>query len=239
MAGIECAVYLPRQANPAKISLSKKLGAKITTVAGTIGDAGRCAAKSALKAGMYNASSFVTPFRHDGKGTMALEICEQMGWQVPDFVVYPVGGGVGLVGMWKMFNLLERIGWTKGKPRFIAVQPVGCAPVVEAYNHGKEDVEEWKSPQTIAQGLKIPKPVAGKWILKCLRDSKAKAFKVTDHQIRAAMRETAMRDGLVLEPSSAAAAAAIPQAFETGTVDKSDRIVVIATGSGLKTLDQS
>ena len=239
MAGIGCSIYLPRHANPAKVSLAKKLGAKITQVAGTIGDAGKYAAKSAQNSVQYNASSFVTPFRHDGKGTMALEICEQLGWQVPDFVVYPVGGGVGLVGMWKMFNLLERIGWTRGKPRFIAVQPAGCAPVVEAYNARREDVKEWESPKTIAQGLRIPKPLAGKWILKCLRESKARAFKVTDQQIRNAIRQTAKRDGLILEPSSAAAVAAVPTIFETRTADKSDRIVVIATGSGLKTLDQS
>jgi len=239
MAGIACSIYLPRQANPAKVSLSKKLGAKVTRVTGTIGDAGKFAAKSAQENHLYNASSFVTPFRHDGKGTMALEICEQLGWQVPDFVVYPIGGGVGLVGMWKMFNILERIGWTKTKPCFIAAQPAGCSPVIEGYRHGKEDVEEWKSPQTIAQGLRIPKPLAGKWILKCLRESKATGFKVTDQEIRTAMRQAAKRDGLILEPSSAAAVAAVPQAFETGVVDKSDKLVVIATGSGLKTLDQS
>lgn len=239
MAGIGCTIYLPRQANPAKVNLAKKLGAKVTQVAGTIGDAGKYAARLAQRAGQYNASSFVTPFRHDGKGTMALEICEQLGWQVPDFVVYPVGGGVGLVGMWKMFNILERIGWTRGKPRFIAVQPAGCAPVIEAYNRGREDVDEWESPKTIAQGLRIPRPLAGKWILKCLRESKAGAFKVTDQQIQSAMRQIAKKDGLILEPSSAAAIAAVPQIFETRTADKSDRIVVIATGSGLKTLDQS
>ena len=239
MAGIGCAIYLPRQANPAKVDLSKKLGARITRVAGTIGDAGKFATKSAKNTGHYNASSFVTPFRHDGKGTMALEICEQLGWQAPDFVVYPIGGGVGLVGMWKMFNILERIGWTRAKPRFVAVQPAGCAPVVEAYNGGREDVEEWASSETIAQGLKIPKPLAGKWILKSLRECRASALKVTDQQIRSAMRQTAKRDGLLLEPSSAAAVAAVPQIFETRIADKSDRIVVIATGSGLKTLDQS
>lgn len=239
MVGIECRIYLPRQANPAKIDLSERLGAKITQVEGTIGDAGKYAAKSAKDTGEYNASSFVTPFRHDGKGTMALEICEHLRWQTPDFVVYPVGGGVGLVGMWKMFNILERIGWTHGKPRFIAVQPSGCAPVIEAYNAGSEDVKDWDSPKTIAQGLRIPRPLAGKWILKCLRESRAMAFKVTDQEIRNAMRQTAKKDGLILEPSSAAAVAAVPKIFETRTADKSDRIVVIATGSGLKTLDQS
>src|SRR5437667_6382517 len=119
MAGIGCHVYLPRQANPAKVQLTKKLGAQLTRVAGTIADAGRSAAKVAKETGRYNASTFVTPFRHDGKGTMALEISEQFEWQSPDYVVYPVGGGVGLVGMWKMFKILEKMGWTRSKPRIV------------------------------------------------------------------------------------------------------------------------
>ncbi len=237
MAGIRCHVYLPRQANPAKVQLSRRLRAQVKQVSGTIADAGRYAAKEAKEQGQYNGSTFVTPFRHDGKGTMALEICRQLNWESPDFIVYPVGGGVGLVGMWKMFSILERIGWIRKKPSIVAVQPSGCAPVVDAFTQGRQDVEEWKSPKTIANGLKIPKPLAGRWILKSLRESKGIALKVSDSEIRKTMRDLARKEGMLLEPSSAAAFAAIPRLYETGSVDKRDCLVAIATGSGLKTLE--
>jgi len=238
MAGINCHLYLPSDANNAKVELSKKLGAQVTKVKGTISEAGRHAAEVAEKTGAYNASTFVTPFRHDGKGTMALEICQQQGWESPDYIVYPVGGGVGLVGMWKMFKILHRLGWIRRRPRIIAVQSTGCAPVVDAYNKGRMEVPEWKSPKTIAKGLKIPKPLAGAWILKSLRESRGLALKVSDVEIHRAMLNVAKRDGLLIEPSSAAAFAAIPKLHETGTVDRKDSVVVIATGSGLKTLEQ-
>ena len=238
MARISCHVYLPKQANPSKVELSRRLHAPLTQVAGTISDAGREAAGKAKRTGDYNASTFVTPYRHDGKGTMAIEICEQLDWRSPDNIVYPLGGGVGLVGMWKMFNILQRIGWIKNKPRLIAVQPSGCAPVIDAYNRGSVDVVPVKKPRTIANGLKIPRPLAGKWILKSLRESKGLALKVSDSQIQTASRAVAKADGVLLEPSTAAAFAAIPILYETGRIDRGDSVVVIATGSGLKTVEQ-
>ncbi|TMI52347.1 threonine synthase [Candidatus Bathyarchaeota archaeon] len=238
IADIACQVFLPRQANPVKVELSQKLGAKVTIVDGTIADAGRRTEALAKSEGSYNASTFVTPYRHDGKGTMALEICEQLGWKVPDYVVYPVGGGVGLVGMWKMFSILEKIGWIKKRPRFVAVQPNGCAPVVKAYNSKKVDVDEWKNPQTMASGLRIPKPVAGKWILRCLRESDGIALSVTDAEIRKSMGQAVKDEGLLLEPSSAATIAALHHLYGEKLIDRSEEVVVIATGSGLKTLEQ-
>jgi threonine synthase len=238
MAGVLCDIYLPNDANPAKVELSRKFGARVHRVQGTISDAGRSAAKFAQSAVGYNASTFVTPFRHDGKGTMALEICEQLGWEAPDFIVYPVGGGVGLVGMWKMFKILQRLGWIRRRPRIVAVQPKGCAPIVDAFNKGRREVAEWKSPRTIAKGLKIPKPLAGKWILRCLRESRGVALKVSDEEIHKAMLNVAKRDGLLVEPSSATAFAALPKLQDSATIDRKDSVVVIATGSGLKTLEQ-
>jgi threonine synthase len=238
MSQLTCQVFLPRSANPAKVELSQKLGATITPVDGTIADAGRRAENLAKKERSYNASTFVTPFRHDGKGTMALEICEQLDWNVPDYVVYPVGGGVGLVGMWKMFSILEKIGWVKRRPRFVAVQPAGCAPVVKAYNSKKDDVDEWKDPETIAFGLKIPKPLAGKWILRCLRESDGIGLSVTDEEIRRSMGQAIKYDGLLLEPSSAATMAALSHVYGEKMIDGSATVVLIATGSGLKTLEQ-
>jgi threonine synthase len=238
VAGIQCHIYLPSDANLAKVELSRKLGAQVTQLEGTIADAGRRAVNVAVRTGAYNASTFVTPFRHDGKGTIALEICQQLGWESPDYIVYPVGGGVGLVGMWKMLKILHRLGWIRKRPRIVAVQPKGCAPVVDAYNKGSVEVAEWKSPNTIAKGLKIPKPLAGNWILKSLRESRGLALKVSDVEIHKAMLNVAKRDGLFVEPSSAAAFAAIPTLHASGTIDTKDRVVVIATGSGMKTLEQ-
>jgi threonine synthase len=237
MAHVACQVFLPRQANPAKLELSRKLGATVTLVEGTIADAGR-RTEALVKKGSYNASTFVTPYRHDGKGTMALEICEQLDWKVPDYVVYPVGGGVGLVGMWKMFSILEKIGWVNGRPRFVAVQPAGCAPVVKAYNSKRDEVDEWKDPKTIAFGLRIPKPLAGKWILRCLRESNGMAVTVTDEEIRRSMGQVLKDEGLLLEPSSAATVAALPHLYREKIIDESAEVVLIATGSGLKTLEQ-
>jgi threonine synthase len=238
IAGVSCQLFLPRQANPAKVELSQILGARVTPVDGTIADAGRRAETLAWSEGSYNASTFVTPFRHDGKGIMALEICEQLDWNVPDYIVYPVGGGVGLVGMWKMFSLLEKIGWVKKRPRFIAVQPAGCAPVVKAYNSKRDDVDEWKNPETIAFGLRIPKPLAGKWILRCLRESDGIALSVTDAEIRKSMGQALKDEGLLLEPSSAATIAALPHLYSEKLIERSAQVVLIATGSGLKTLEQ-
>jgi len=238
IADLGCRLFLPRQANPAKVDLSRKLGAKVTLVGGTIADAGRRVGALAKREASYNASTFVTPYRHDGKGTMALEICEQLGWRTPDWVVYPVGGGVGLVGMWKMFSILEKIGWVKRRPRFVAVQPAGCAPVVKAYNSKKDDVEEWNNPETIAFGLRIPKPLAGKWILRCLRESDGIALSVTDAEIRKSMGQALKDEGLLLEPSSAATIAALPHLYSEKMIDRSEKVVLIATGSGLKTLEQ-
>jgi threonine synthase len=140
--------------------------------------------------------------------------------------------------MWKMFKLLQRLGWTKNRPRIVGVQPSGCAPVVDAFNHQKEDVEEWKSPKTIANGLKIPKPLAGKWILKSLRESRGIGLKVSDAEIRRTVRLLASKEGMLVEPSSATAFAALPHLYRSGDVERSERVVVIATGSALKTIEQ-
>lgn len=238
MTGLGCQVFLPEDANPAKIELSRKLGASVDLVPGTIADAGRKTESFAKSEGSYNASTFVTPYRHDGKGTMALEISEQLGWKAPDWVVYPLGGGVGLVGMWKMFSLLREIGWIEDLPRFVAVQPAGCSPVVKAYNSKKEDVDEWRDPVTMALGLRIPKPLAGKWILRSLRESDGLAVAVNEDEIRQAIREFLRIEGLLLEPSSATTLASLSKLYDEKIIARSEKVVLIGTGSGLKTLEQ-
>src|SRR5438094_10057405 len=140
--------------------------------------------------------------------------------------------------MWKMFSILAKIEWVEKRQRFVAVEPEGCAPVVRAYNSKKEDVDEWKNPETIAFGLRIPKPLAGKWILRSLRESDGIALSVTDEEIRKSMGQALKDEGLLLEPSSAATTAALPRLYSEKMIDRSAEVVLIATGSGLKTLEQ-
>ncbi len=237
MAGIICHAYIPVDANPTKRELLLSLGADLHLVKGTIADAGRQASEDIREHGWYNAATFVTPYRHDGKGTMLMEILETLNWKSPDVLVYPTGGGVGIVGMWKAAKALEKLDWIQNFPRIIAVQPENCAPVVKAFHEGKNEVEEWRNPQTIAMGLRVPKPLAGTLILKALRESQGSAIKVTEDQIISGQRNVLRLEGLVLEPSSSAAFAALPGMIESGMIDPSERVIVLATGSGHKTLE--
>ncbi len=234
-AGFKCHAFVPHTISPTKRQLLQALGAKLEIVRGTLADAGKRSATEADAKRWYNASTFITPYRHDGKGTMAWEILEQLDWKAPDAVVYPVGGGVGLVGMWKAFKIAETLGWSQQIPRMIGVQPEGCAPVVRAVQTGREEVEEWMEPSTMATGLQVPKPLGGRLILQAIRESKGTAVSVSEAAIKESIRELAHREGLLLEPSAAAAFAALPELTESSQLDASESIVVIATGSGLKT----
>ncbi len=237
MAGITCHAYIPTDANPTKKELLLSLSADLHLIPGTIADAGKQASKDIQRNKWYNAATFVTPYRHDGKGTMALEILEAMDWESPDVLVYPTGGGVGIVGMWKAIKTLERLGWIQRLPRIIAVQPENCAPVVKAFQEGKDEVEEWRDPKTIAMGLRIPKPLAGSLILGTLRESKGSAVKVPEEELLRFQRKILRLEGLILEPSSTTAFAALPIMIEERTIDPSEKVVVLATGSGHKTLE--
>jgi threonine synthase len=169
---------------------------------------------------------------------LALEIIEQLDWTAPDVIIQPTGGGVGVVGIWKKLREAAQIGLIDeySLPRMIAVQAESCAPVVEAFHGRREDVEEWTDPKTIASGLLVAKPTGGKLILRALRESNGGGVAVSDENIRSAMHQLA-KEGLLLEPSSAAAFAALPLIQEQGMVDSKERVVVIATGSGMKALE--
>lgn len=236
MAGIRCTIFYPTIVSLSKLRLARSLRARVHLAKGTIQDAGAKAGEYSRRRKLYNSSTFITPYRHDGKGTMALEIAQDLGWNPPDAVIYPVGGGVGMVGMWKAFKALSRLGWTSKLPRMIGVQPTGCAPVIKAFQGGREDVQEWKRPRTIASGLQIPKPLAGRLILNAMRESGGAGITVSEKEIVEAARLTAKLEGLLLEPSSAAAVAAIPVALGRGVIDPSESVVVIATGTALKTV---
>ncbi len=238
LAGLNCHAYVPHTISPVKSKLLHALGAETTTVEGTLADAGRKANLEAGEKGWYNASTFITPYRHDGKGTMAWEILEQLNWRAPDAVVYPVGGGVGVVGMWKAFTYAQKLDWSDKTPRMIGVQAEGCAPVVRAFEEAKDDVEAWPHPSTMATGLLVPKPLGGKLILQAIRESQGTVVATSETAIRESVHEVMRREGLLLEPSAAAAFAALSPLRDSGVIEASDTVVVIATGSGLKTPEQ-
>ncbi|MEM2936660.1 MAG: threonine synthase, partial [Candidatus Bathyarchaeia archaeon] len=238
LAQMECYAYIPEKADAAKKELIKVLGAELRLVEGTIADAGKTAEEEARKRGYYNCGTFVTPFRHDGKGTMAFEIAEQMSWEVPDAIVYPTGGGVGLVGMWKAFKIMKQLDWASSLPKMFSAQASGCAPIVKAFHDGKEEPQEWEGPKTVASGLEVPKPLAGPWILRVIRESGGSATAVTDAQALEFARLLLKAEGLLVEPSSAVAFAALKKFRSQGEIDGDERVVVIATGSGLKTLER-
>ncbi len=235
LANFQCHAYVPHTISPTKKQLLQALNAETTIIQGTLADAGKTASTEASNNHWYNASTFITPYRHDGKGTMASEILEQLDWKAPDAVVYPVGGGVGLVGMWKAFKYAKELDWSDKTPRMIGVQAEGCAPVVRAFEEGREDVADWPQPATIANGLLVPKPLGGALTLQAIRESGGSALAVSEASIRASIHDAMREEGLLLEPSAAAAFAALPTLRDSGVLDATDRTVVIATGSVLKT----
>jgi threonine synthase len=236
LAGISCHAYVPDDASVTKKELTRFLGAELTVFGRTLLESSQLAKREISLNHWYDCSTFVTPYRHDGKGTMALEICDQLNWTAPDVIVYPTGGGVGLVGMWKTLKMIKELGWIEKLPRIVAVQPEGCSPVVAACQKHASDVELWNNPNTLATGLRIPKPLGGKLILNAIYEFNGLAVAVSEQDILDAQRRLLSKEGLLLEPSSSAAFAAIPMILSEGYADREETIVVIATGSGLKTL---
>jgi threonine synthase len=211
-------------------------GAHVTLVDGLISDCGRIVAERKQKEGWFEISTLKEPFRIEGKKTMGYELLEQLGWEVPDAVFYPTGGGVGLIGMWKAFDELEEIGWIKpGKrPRMISVQSSGCAPMVKAFHEGSKASQMWQNAATIAAGLRVPKPYGDAIMLEILKASNGLALSVTDAEIVASIRDWASNEGVYLSPEGASVTAAYDKLLADGTLKPADRVVLFNTGSGLK-----
>ena len=210
-------------------------GASLTLVDGLISDAARLAAAEARKHGWFDVSTFKEPYRVEGKKTMGLEIAEAFGWSVPDVILYPTGGGTGLVGMWKAFAELEALGWIGPKrPRLISVQAAGCAPVVRAFQEGAERARPWENAHTVAAGLRVPRVFADRLILRALRETNGLAVAVTDEQILAAQKEMARTEGIFPAPEGAATLAALHRLVAQGAIAPQERVVLFNTGSGLK-----
>jgi threonine synthase len=238
-ADIEAHIFMPRDVPFANYVEAVAYGARVTLVDGLISDCARMVAERKEKEGWFDISSLKEPFRIEGKKTMGYELVEQLGWEYPDAVFYPTGGGVGLIGMWKAFEELEQLGWVKpGKrPRMIAVQAAGCAPVVRAFEEGAPVTQMWQNAATFAAGLRVPKPYGDAIMLEILHDSGGIALTQTDDQILTSILDWARNEGIFLSPEGAAATAGYDHLLGTGFLKPTDRVVLFNTGAGLKYTD--
>ena len=237
-AGIEAHVFMPRDTPMANQIEARQYGAKLTLVDGLINDCGRIIAEKKTAEGWFDLSTLKEPYRVEGKKTMGYEIAEQLDWKLPDVILYPTGGGTGLIGMWKAFQEMEELGWIGSKrPRMVSVQASGCAPIVRAFDAGQESAEPWQNAQTIASGLRVPAAVADFLMLRALRASGGTALSVSDDAMLAEIPRVGRTEGIFFCPEGAACVAALRRLAETQWIKPSDEVVIFNTASGLKYLD--
>jgi threonine synthase len=233
--GIKTTIFCPEDTPEVNVSEIALQGASVYRVNGLIDDCGKIVGEGKAKVGWFDTSTLKEPYRIEGKKTMGLELAEQLGWDVPDAIFYPTGGGTGLIGMWKAFDELEKIGFIGSKrPRMIAVQATGCAPMVKAFEEGKEHAPRWENAHTIASGIRVPQALGDFLILRAVRESQGFAIAVEDAAIEKALDEMAREEGFLLCPEGAATYAAYKQALADGRVKKTDRVVLFNCASGLK-----
>jgi threonine synthase len=234
-AGLPVAVVVPRDTPEAAIAEAALAGAHVFTIDGTIATAGRAIATIAPAMGWFDLATLKEPYRLEGKKTMGLELAEQLGWDAPDVLVYPTGGGTGLVGIWKAYEELGEMGWVKaGQPRFVAVQAVGCAPLVRAWKDKAETTSPVEDPVTNAPGLRVPGPFAGRQMLRILRDTGGFPQPVGEDEIVSAQRLLAKVEGIWTAPEAAATLAALLHMKDEGEVEAGTRVVLVLTGAGIK-----
>jgi threonine synthase len=238
-AGIPAKVFMPRDVKEPFIRECELYGADVTLVDGLITDAGRIAAERGRPLGWYDMSTLKEPYRIEGKKTMGYEVAEQLGWTLPDWIIYPTGGGTGMVGMWKAFDEMERIGWiTPGRrPKMVSVQAEHCAPIVRAFDQGAERSEMWQGARTVADGLRVPKAVGDFLVLRAVRESGGTAIAVRDADMVAGMRELGQLEGISAAPEGGAALQALRQLRDGGLARPDDSVVLFNTGGALKYLD--
>lgn len=238
-AGLQAKVFMPNDVKAPFIRECELYGADVTLVDGLITDAGRIAAERGKPLGWYDMSTLKEPYRIEGKKTMAYELGEQMAWTFPDWIIYPTGGGTGMVGMWKAFEEMEAIGWkTPGaRPRMVAVQAEHCAPIVRAYEGGMERSEWWPNARTVADGLRVPKAIGDFLVLRAVRESGGTALAVADEDMVRGMRELGSRQGISAAPEGGAALHAVKMLLADGRMKPHDTVVVFNTGGALKYLD--
>ena len=235
-AGLRVVVVMPESTPEVIQRETAAYGADVWLVPGSIADAGAVVKKACAEHGWYDASTLKEPYRIEGKKTMGFEIAEQSEWTLPDVIVYPTGGGVGLIGMWKAFAELRDIGWLEknARTRFVAAQSTGCAPIVRAFEDGAEESQMWPDPKTFAAGIRVPKALGDFLVLRALRDSGGVAIAVTDEDIAAHMRLAGENEGMLVCPEGAAALAATARLRRDGWIKNGERVAVFNTGSGLK-----
>ena len=238
-AGIEAYVFMPKDVPLANRMEVEACGAHLTLVDGLISACGRMVAERKDAEGWFDVSTLKEPFRVEGKKTMGYEVAEQMGWSLPDAILYPTGGGVGLIGMWKAFEEMEALGWIEGgkRPKMISIQASGCAPIVKAVDEETTTADMWPDAHTLAAGLRVPKAYGDFIILDIVRKSAGTAIAVSDDEIMAAVAELASTEGIFAAPEGGAALAAYQQLLKTGFLKDSDKVVLFNTGSGYKYLD--
>ena len=233
--GIETIVFCPEDTPEVNVREIAMQGARVWRVNGLIDDCGAIVGKGAAEGRWFDFSTLKEPYRIEGKKTMGLELAAQMDWELPDAIFYPTGGGTGLIGMWKAFDELEKLGWIGSKrPRMYAVQASGCAPIVRAFEAGEEHAERWEDAHTVAAGIRVPKAVGDFLILRAVRESGGKALGVGDPAILKAVEDCAKQDGLLLCPEGGATLAAYRAALKTGEVDEEERVVLFNCATGLK-----
>ncbi len=233
--GIRTTIFCPEDTPEVNVSEIELQGATVYRVNGLIDDCGKIVGEGKAKAGWFDTSTLKEPYRIEGKKTMGLELAEQLRWELPDVIFYPTGGGTGLIGMWKAFAELEAIGLIGARrPRMVAVQAAGCAPMVRAFEQGLEHAPRWEDARTIASGIRVPQAIGDFLILRAVRESLGFAIAVSDASITAALNEVAREEGLLLCPEGAATYAAYQQSLVSGRVTKQDRVVLFNCASGLK-----
>jgi len=235
LAGLEAHVFMPKDVPRPFISECQALGAHVTLVDGLITDCGRVAAEGVAQHGRFDLSTLKEPYRLEGKKTMGYELAEQMGWRLPDVILYPTGGGTGLIGMWKAFGELEALGWIGSeRPRMVSVQSAGCAPMVRAFAAGEEFARPWEDAATIADGLRVPAAVGDFLILRALRESGGTAVAVTDAEMLEATNLLGRNQGIFSAPEGGAVVAACRKLLADGWIHPDESVVLFVTGSGHK-----
>jgi threonine synthase len=238
-AGLDAYVFMPKDVPLANRLEVEASGAHLTLVDGLISDCGRMVAERKDKEGWFDVSTLKEPFRVEGKKTMGYEVAEQLGWRLPDAILYPTGGGVGLIGMWKAFAEMEELGWIEAvkRPKMISIQASGCAPIIKALHDEKQASEMWQNAHTLAAGLRVPKAYGDFIILEIIRASGGTAVAVDDDAIMAGVKELAENEGIFAAPEGGAAMAAYRELLKSGFLKESDEVVLFNTGSGYKYLD--
>ena len=235
---LEANVFMPKDAPMANKRESSDAGAKLTLIDGLISDAGKISREQAQEKGLFDVSTLQEPYRAEGKKTMGYEIAEQLHWDTPDVIIYPTGGGTGLIGIWKAFQEMQELGWIdKPKTRMIAVQSEGCAPIVKAYESGALNAEMWNDAKTFAAGIRVPSAIGDYLILETIRESSGTAITVTDMEMVECISMMASHEGIYPAPEGAATLAALKSLLAANKVKPEEKIVLMNTGNAYKYLD--